>query len=110
MRILCDDLLIAIGHRENSQVQMTDAEVMTTAIVAAIDFGANFEKARGYLKEGNYIPNMLSKSQFNRRGYQRSKRRYFHGVKDHLLVTVDQQLVEFFLTECGCGDVSGTMV
>jgi hypothetical protein len=32
------------------------------------------------------------------RGYQASKRRYFYGLKLHLLVTSDGQPVEFFLT------------
>lgn len=32
------------------------------------------------------------------RGYQASKKRYFYGVKLHLLVTKDGQPVEFFLT------------
>ena len=45
---------------------MTDAEVTTTAIVAAIDFRGNLEKARPFLKMYNYIPNILSKSRFNR--------------------------------------------
>ena len=33
---LCDDVLKALHHREDPQRQMTDAEVMTTAIVAAL--------------------------------------------------------------------------
>ena len=32
------------------------------------------------------------------RGYQSSKRRYFYGLKIHLLVTAQRQSVEFFLT------------
>ena len=64
---LCDDLLIAFGRREDAQTQMSDAEVMTTAIVAALYFGGNHESARHFLKEHGYIPNMLSKSRFNRR-------------------------------------------
>jgi len=140
---------------------MTDAEVMTTAITAALFFGGNFEHARKHLKEQGYIPNMLSKSRFNRRlhrihdlfltmfhllgvtwkalnsdsvyvidsypiaacdnyricrsrryrgeawrGYQASKRRYFYGVKIHILVTQHGQPVEFFLTPGGYSDTS----
>ena len=33
---LCDDLLKAIHHYESPQCQMNDAEVMTTALVAAL--------------------------------------------------------------------------
>lgn len=64
---LCDDLLRALHHREDPQCKMSDVEVMTTAIVAATDFSGNFEKARQYLHAPAYIPNMLSKSRFNRR-------------------------------------------
>jgi len=157
---LCDDLLRALQHREDPQCEMSDAEVMTTAIVAATDFRGNFEKARQYLHAPAYIPRMLSKSRFNRRlhriralfltlfsalgetwkaldvastysvdtfpipvcdnyrirrcriyrgeqyrGYIASKRRFFYGVKVHLLVTQDGQPVEFFLTPGAWSDV-----
>jgi hypothetical protein len=64
---LCDDLLKALKHQEDQQRQMSDAEVMTTAIVAALHFRGNFERARSLLKSPRYIPGMLSRSQFNRR-------------------------------------------
>jgi hypothetical protein len=150
---LCADLLKALHHYEDPQCQMTDAEVMTTAIVAALYYGGNMETARGTLREQGYIPRMLSKSRFNRRyhrlanlfgtlfdllgqtgkelndtatyildsfpipvcdnyriphchiyhgedwrGYQASKKRYFYGVKIHLMITEQGQPVEFFLT------------
>jgi hypothetical protein len=41
------------------------------------------------------------------RGYQASKKRYFYGLKIHLLVTAAGQPVEFFLTEGSWGDISG---
>ncbi len=46
---------------------MSDAEIMTTAIVAATDLGGNFEKVREHLNKPTYIPTLLSKSRFNRR-------------------------------------------
>jgi hypothetical protein len=49
---------------------MTDAEVMTTAIIAALDYGGNLEKARRMLQTEGYIPNMLGKSRFNRRWHR----------------------------------------
>lgn len=156
---LCDDLLKALYHAEDRQCQMSDAEVMTTAIIAALHFGGNQEKARHFLQEVGYIPAMLSKSRFNRRwhrlaglfwslfhllgetwktlnehsiyivdsfpvaacdnyriarcrlyqdetyrGYQASKRRYFYGLKIHLLITETGQPVEFFLTPGSCSD------
>ena len=47
--------------------RMSDAEVMTTAIVAALFFSGNLEKSRIFLQEHGYIPKMLEKSRFNRR-------------------------------------------
>jgi hypothetical protein len=64
---LCADLLSALHHPEDRQCTMSDAEVMTTAIVAALFFGGNYELARQHLFEEGYIPQMLSKSRFNRR-------------------------------------------
>ncbi len=64
---LCDDLLKALHHHEDRQCQMTDSEVMTTAIVAALRFRGNFELSRHFLQEEGYIPRMLGKSRFNRR-------------------------------------------
>jgi Transposase DDE domain len=64
---LCDDLLKALPHQQDPQPLMSDAEVMTTAIVAALYFGGNFERARLLLQSPRYVPHLLSKSQFNRR-------------------------------------------
>ena len=64
---LCDDILRAMNHQGDIQQQMSDAEVMTTAIVAVQYFGGNFEKASKDLSEPKYIPKMLSRSHFNRR-------------------------------------------
>jgi 2-polyprenyl-6-methoxyphenol hydroxylase-like FAD-dependent oxidoreductase len=64
---LCDDLLKAMNHVEDPQCQMNDAEVMTTALVAALFFGGNHARARSFLQEAGYMPRMLTKSRFNRR-------------------------------------------
>jgi hypothetical protein len=157
---LCDDLLKVMHHYEDTQCQMNDAEVMTTAFIAALFFRGNHESARAMLKQHGYIPHMLSKSRFSRRlhrikdtfvllftllghtwktlntdavyvldslpiavcdhirirrskiytdekfrGYIASKKRYFYGLKIHLMVTPDGQPIECFLTHGGCGDV-----
>lgn len=159
---LCDDLLKAMHHVDDRQRQMSDAEVMATAIVAALYFGGNIELARALLKQHSYMPTMLSRSRLNRRlhrvkalfltlfsvlaehwkalnseslyaidtfpvvvcdqyrilrarlyqgeeyrGYTASKRRYFYGLKLHLMVTAEGQPVEFFLTPGSCADVTG---
>ena len=63
----CDDVLKGLHHYEDPQRQMSDAEVMTTAIVAAQYFAGNLEKSSIFLQEHGYIPKMLEKSRFNRR-------------------------------------------
>ena len=84
---LCDDMLKALHHHHDPQIQMTDAEVMTTAILAALRFGGNFEEARRMLQAEGYIPGMLGKSRFNRR---------LHRIHDLFLTlfrkTVDENL------------------
>ena len=158
---LSDDMLKALHHYEDPQCEMSDAEVMTTAIVAALNFRGNFELSRKFLKEEGYIPNMLGKSRFNRRlhrltdlfltlfgmlgetwkelndhsvyvidsypiaacdnyricrskryqgevwrGRQASKKRFFYGLKIHIMVTEHGQPVEFFLTPGSYSDTS----
>src|SRR5215211_6214825 len=158
---LCDDMLKALHHFEDGQCQMTDAEVMTTAIVAMLYFKGNFRLASQYLCEHQYIPNMVSRSRFNRRlhriaelfltlflrlgetwknlneksvyvidsypisvcdnyrikrskiyhgedwrGYIASKKRYFYGLRIHILVTEQGEPVEFFLEPGAFSDTS----
>jgi Transposase DDE domain len=158
---LCDDLLKALHHRDDVQAQMIDAEVMTTAIVAAVFYRGNFETARKYLKENDFIPSMLGSSRFNRRlhrirdlfltlfavvgetwkdlnaesvysidsfpiaacdnyrirrcklyrdnvyrGYLASKKRFFYGLKIHVLATAEGEPVELFLTPGSFSDVA----
>ena len=64
---LSADLLIAIGHAEDPQQQMSDAEVMTTGLVAMWFFRGNVEAARALLSTPRYVPHMLSRSRVNRR-------------------------------------------
>ena len=70
---LCDDILKGLHHYEDRQCQMSDAEVMTTSLVAAVFFSGNMETARTFLKEQGYIPKMLEKSRFNRRQHRISE-------------------------------------
>jgi hypothetical protein len=64
---LCADLLAAIGHVEEAQQRMSDAEVITTGLVAMLFFRGNFEAARALLSTPRYRPHMLSRSRVNRR-------------------------------------------
>lgn len=157
---VCADLLEALKHHEDEQCQVSDAEIMTIGIVAALKFGGNYNSARLLLKEQGYIPGMLGKSRLSRRlhrvkpyfltlfsllgecwkaeseeniyivdtypipvcdniriarcrlyqeaayrGYKSSKRRYFYGLKIHMLVSETGRPIEFFLT---CGSFSDT--
>jgi hypothetical protein len=38
---LIADMLHALGHRDDAQCHLTDAESMTSALVAALVFGGN---------------------------------------------------------------------
>lgn len=158
---LCDDLLKALHHYDDPQCQMKDAEVMTAAIVAMLFFKGNFRLGCQFLCEYNYMPNMVSRSRFNRRlhriadlfltlflslganwkllnerstyvvdsfpiavcdnyriprcklysgeewrGYIPSKKRYFYGVRVHILITELGQPVEFFLAPASMSDTA----
>ncbi len=65
--VIVDDILKANGHKDDPRSKMSDAEVITTFLVAAYLFGGNIEKARKFLRDERYIPNMLSKSRLIRR-------------------------------------------
>ena len=83
---LCDDLLRAMHYVDDKQRQMSDAEVVTTALVATLYFGGNFERARALLRAPRYIPTMLSRSRLNRR---------LHRIKS-FFITLLQCLGEYW--------------
>jgi hypothetical protein len=62
-----DDLLKAMQHREDSRCEFSDAEVVTTALVAMLFFGGNFERSRNFLHSSGMMPRMLSRSRLSRR-------------------------------------------
>jgi hypothetical protein len=64
-----DELLKAIGHKDDCQTRITEAEVMTIATVAAEFFTGNQQKALDFLIGHGYI-RPFSKSRFNRRLHQ----------------------------------------
>lgn len=163
---LCEEFLKATGHRDDPQVLLSTAEVMTIALVAAAFFGANIEASRSFLDEYGYIKKAISKSRFNRRlhaidpclwrmlfdvlaevfkhnnatesyvvdslpiavcdnirirrcklyppqehgeafrGYIVSKRRYFYGLRVHLVTTGAGEPVEFCLAAASEADIS----
>ena len=160
--VLCDELLTAMNIREDPQIQMNNAEVMTVPLTAARFFYGCLESTRNFLCEHGYIPAMLSESRLNRRihaipevvwlavfrilaevfkaenasqeycldsfpipvcdnirisraklyqgeayrGYIASKRRYFFGLRVHMIVTASGQPVEVILRPGAEADVS----
>jgi hypothetical protein len=166
---LCDEFLKAVGHRDDPQVRLSTAEVMSVALVAAAFFGGNVEASRSFLDEYGYIENIekaISKSRFNRRlhaiapclwqqlfellsevfkhnnangnyvvdslpiavcdnirirrcklyspqehgqrfrVYIASKRRYFYGLRVHLVVSEAGEPVEFSLAAASEADIA----
>lgn len=84
---LCDDFLKAMDYRDDPQVRLSSAEVMTVPLVGAALFGGNVEKARSFLYEYGYVPNMISKGRFNHR---------LHSIEPTLWSTLFALLAEFF--------------
>lgn len=84
---ICDDLLISLGHQDDTRAKMSDAEVMMTTLIAARYFAGNQQTAWfSVLKTLGYIPNMFGHSRFNRR---------LHQIAEHFQ-TLFQVLAEGF--------------
>jgi Transposase DDE domain len=81
------DLLAQIGKMLNK-----DAIYVIDSVPIAVCDNIRIRRSKIYSKE-------------DFRGYQASKKRYFYGLKIHLMVTQDGQPVECFLTPGGFGDV-----
>jgi hypothetical protein len=64
---LSAEILQALGHAEDPHQQLSDAEVITTGLVAMWFFRGNFEAARALLSTPRYMPHMLSRRRVNRR-------------------------------------------
>lgn len=84
--VVLDDLLRAVGHRSHPLATVTDAEVLTVAVVAACRFGNHHERALCVLQGMGYIPRALCVSRFNRRA---------HALVAHLAFAFDA-LAEVF--------------
>ncbi len=65
-----DELLKALGHKDDAQAKLCTAEVMTVAAVAAEFFTGNQQAALAFLSSHGYIK-PFSKSRFNRRLHAR---------------------------------------
>ncbi len=65
--VICDEFLNYMNRQDHQQSEMNDAEVLTIALVAMLYCSGNYAQARRWLRTPQYIPWMLSKSQFSRR-------------------------------------------
>ncbi len=147
-----DDVFKAIGRKTDGHCKVTDAEIATTALLAALYFQGNQTTAGKYMR-AHHGMKMIDKSTFNRRlhrlksslvvlfralgsslkelntssryvidsfpvavcrncriprcrllqgkayhGYNEAKKEYFYGFKVQLIVTGDNEPVDYFIT------------
>jgi hypothetical protein len=65
--VILDELCAKGGQREHKLAHVSDAEVLTVAVVAARYFQNHHERALLVLRELGYLRRSLSVSRFNRR-------------------------------------------
>ena len=65
--VVSDTVMQALGHRSHRLARVTDAEVLTVAVVAARSFQNHHERALQVLHGMGYLSGKLSTSRFNRR-------------------------------------------
>lgn len=65
--VFIDDLLKKIEHNEPNGRSATDAEIITTALIAGLYFKGHLEHSINFVVSHGYMPKMLGKSRFNRR-------------------------------------------
>ena len=160
--VVCDDLLRAIGILDDPQAQMSNAELVSFAIISARLMNGNHQRTRWLCLNLKYFKKILSPSRINRRlhqlpielwailfrclahifrqraeslefcidsfpvhscaksridrhkifvgkeylGYAPSKKRYFCGLKVHMVVTVQGDPVELNIRPASENDLS----
>lgn len=65
--VVIDDVMRALGHRSHPAAQLSDAGVLTVAVVAARSFRHHQERARQVMQGMRYLSGRLSVSRFDRR-------------------------------------------
>lgn len=65
--VVIDDVLRALGHRSHALAHLSDAEVLTVAVVAARHFQNHHERALQVMQGMRSLSGRLSVSRFNRR-------------------------------------------
>lgn len=65
--VVLDEMMQALGHHSHCLAHVSDAEVLTVAVVAAKYFANNHERALAIMRGMRYLARPLSASRFNRR-------------------------------------------
>jgi len=68
--VVLDDVLKACDHHSHALAQISDAEVLTVAVVAAAYFQNHQEQTLWLMQRLGYFSGRLSTSRFNRRLHQ----------------------------------------
>lgn len=94
-----DDFLKTVGHQTDAHCKVNDAEIITTALIAARYFYGNQTTARVYMREKHGVV-MIDKSGFNRRLHSLEKQlvSIFYALAEVLkeLNTSCQYLIDSF--------------
>ncbi len=78
--VVIDDTMRALGHASHPLAAVSDAEVLTVAVVAAAFFGNHHARALALLHETGYLARAFSPSRFSRR---------LHALADWLALLLD---------------------
>src|SRR5207248_1026331 len=78
--VVIDDTMRALGHTSHRLAGVSDAEVLTVAVVAAAFFGNHHARALAVLRATGYLSRALSTSRFSRR---------VHALADWLALLLD---------------------
>ena len=65
--VVIDEVMRALGHRSHGLAPVSDAEVLTVAVVAAKYFANHHERALQVMRGMRYLTKPLSPSRFSRR-------------------------------------------
>ncbi len=80
MYVVSEETMSALGHTSHQLARVSDAEVLTVAVVAAAFFGNHHERTLAVLRATGYLPHALSTSRFSRR---------IHALADWLALLLD---------------------
>jgi len=65
--VFFDDILKSMNYKEPETRRTGDAEIITVVLIAARYFGGNIDTSLCFVRSTGLMPDMLSKSRFNRR-------------------------------------------